>query len=138
MVSFTPGELEVMQVLWDHGPLNPIQMQERFPRPIHNATLRSVLVVLLKKGHVERHKVGRSYVYQARTPRQNTFQKMVRRIGEIFCGGSPTTLIAQIIKSEKLSKDDILELQRIIGQEAEEQIAEQVTGNPPRQKGKRP
>lgn len=137
MVSFTPGELEIMQVLWDHGALNPNQMQERFPRPINNATLRSVLVVLLEKGHVERHKVGRSYVYHAQTPRKNTFQKMVRRISEIFCGGSPTTLIAQIIKSEKLSKDDILELKRIIGDEAEEQTAEPARGKSPRRKGKR-
>lgn len=137
MASFTPGELEIMQVLWDHGALSPNQMQERFPRPIHNATLRSVLVVLLEKGHVERRKVGRSYIYKARTPRQGTFQKMVRRISEIFCGGSPATLIAQIIKTEKLSKDDILELRRVIGNEVEEQAAEPARGKSPRQKGKR-
>ena len=137
MISFTPGELEVMQVLWNHGALSPNQMQERFPRPLHNATIRSVLKVLLEKGHVKRHKAGHSYVYEARTPRQNTFQSMVRRISELFCGGSPTTLIAQIIKSEKLSPDDIVELQRIIEQESDEQTAEQATGKTPRQKGKR-
>ncbi|MCE5229590.1 BlaI/MecI/CopY family transcriptional regulator [bacterium] len=116
MALFTAGELEVMQVLWDHGALSPPQMQERFPRPIHNATLRSMLLVLLEKGHVTRHKIGRAYVYEARTPQQNTLKKMVRRITDVFCGGSPTALIAQIIQSEKLSADDIKELQRVLKQ----------------------
>jgi BlaI family transcriptional regulator, penicillinase repressor len=135
MIVFTPGELEVMKVLWDHGPLNPNQMQDRFPRPIQNATLRSALVVLLEKGHVSRRKVGRSYVYQARTPQQNTFQKMVRRLTDVFCGGSPATLIAQLIKTENLTKKDIVELQRI----AEQKIDEQGEGasKTPRRKGQR-
>ena len=67
---FTPGELEVMQVLWRHGPLKPGEIQRRFPRPIRNAALRSVLLVLLEKGHVTRDKEGRAYRYEARTAAQ--------------------------------------------------------------------
>ena len=52
MARFTEGELEVMQVLWEHGELKPGEIQERFPRGIRNAALRSVLLVLLEKGHV--------------------------------------------------------------------------------------
>lgn len=130
MATFTSGELEVMQVLWDHGALNPTQIEERFPRPIQNAALRSVLLILLEKGHVSREKVGRSFVYRARTPRQNTFKNMVRRLSDVFCGGSPAALIAQIIKTEKLSKEDIAELRRVMSQ-AEEPVADT------RKKGKR-
>ena len=43
MKPFTSGELEVMQVLWQHGSLKPAEIQARFPRPIQNAALRSVL-----------------------------------------------------------------------------------------------
>ena len=50
MARFTEGELEVMQVLWEHGALKPGEIQERFPRGIRNAALRSVLLVLLEKG----------------------------------------------------------------------------------------
>ena len=137
MVNFTPGELEVMQVLWDHGALNPAQIEERFPRPIRNAALRSVLLVLMEKGHVARRKAGRAYVYEARTPRQNTFQKMVRRLTDIFCSGSPAVLIAQLIQTEKLTPDDIAELQRVAAQRASEQTDNQATGRTPGRKGKR-
>lgn len=116
MATFTAGELEVMQVLWDRGPLTPGQMQANFPRPVHNATLRSMLLVLLEKGHVARRKEGRAYVYEARTPQRNTLKKLVRRLTDVFCGGSPTALIAHIIQSEKLSADDIQRLRRILNQ----------------------
>lgn len=129
MAIFTAGELEVMQVLWDRGPLNPGQIQDAFPRPIQNATLRSMLLVLLEKKHVTRRKSGRAYVYEARTPRQNTFRKMLRRMSDVFCGGSPTALIAHIIQSEKLSADDIQQLRRILKQSGQT--------NPPSKRSRR-
>lgn len=113
---FTSGELEMMQVLWEHGPLDPIQIEERYPRPIRNAALRSVLLVLLEKEHVSREKVGRRYVYRAATARQKSFRKMVRNLADAFCGGSPGLLIAQLARSESLSDDDIEELKRIVAE----------------------
>lgn len=113
MNSMTEGELEVIQVLWENGPLKPAAIQEKFPRPIKNATLRSALRVLLEKGHVTRTRIGKAYLYEARTPRETTFQKMTHRLAEIFAGGSPAGLIAQLIKTERLSEDDIRELRRL-------------------------
>lgn len=113
MALFTPGELEVMQVLWEHDALKPGEIQEKFPRPIRNAALRSVLLVLLEKGHVTRRKVGKAYYYKARTPRQSTLRKMTRRLAEVFCGGSPAVLIAHLIESEELSEEDIRQLKRL-------------------------
>ena len=122
MALFTRGELEVMQVLWEHEALKPGEIQEKFPRPIRNAALRSVLLVLLEKGHVTRRKVGKAYYYKARTPRQSTLKKMTRRLAEVFCGGSSAALIAHLIKSEELSEEDIRQLKRIaemkVGSEA--------------------
>ena len=68
MNSFTPGELEIMQVLWEFGSLKPAEIQANFPRTIRNAALRSALLVLMEKGHIERKKVGKAYYYSAITP----------------------------------------------------------------------
>lgn len=102
-----------MQILWDHGPLDPVGIQNLFPRTIKNPALRAVLTVLQEKGHVTRNKQGRAYFYKAKTPQQGTFQKMVRNLSKIFCEGSPKTLIAQLIEMEKLSEEDIEELKHI-------------------------
>ena len=128
MKHFTPSELEVMQVLWEHGVLKPAQLQERFPRPIGNAALRSTLLILLEKGHVRRRKEGKAFFYEARTPREGTLKRMTRRLADMFCDGSPAVLIAQLIQNEKLSAEDIAELQRITALKAREEAARTTGG----------
>ena len=71
MSRFTAGELRVMQLLWDHGELKPAELQQRYPEPIKNPALRSYLAILVEKGHVNRRKVGKAYLYKAKTPRQH-------------------------------------------------------------------
>jgi predicted transcriptional regulator len=113
MSQFTAGELEVMQVLWQHGECKPAEIQEHHAREISNMALRSVLSVLVEKEHLSRRKVGRAYYYRARTQRQSALRKATRRMSRIFADGSPMTLIAEMIRSEQLSEEDLAELQRI-------------------------
>ena len=113
MKRFTPKELEVMQVLWKSGPLKPPEIEEQFDRPVNNATLRSTLVVLLEKGHVKRTRDGRAYFYEAVTHEENALKRMVRQVTDTFFEGSTAALIAQLIESEKLSDEEIRELQRV-------------------------
>ena len=40
----------------------------------------------------------------------------IRRMADVFAGGSPLALIAQIVKSEKLSEKHIQELQEIVSE----------------------
>jgi predicted transcriptional regulator len=111
MARFTPGELEVMQVLWRASPLKPAEIESRLNRPIGNAALRSVLRVLLEKGHVKRSRRGKAYFYRPARPAATSFRQMVRRLADTFCNGSSFDLIAQLIKAEKLSPEDIHRLQ---------------------------
>lgn len=113
MSPFTPGELQVMRVLWAHPDLIPDEILAHLPRPLANAALRSVLRVLLHKGHVTRRKVGRAYNYRPKRPARTSFKQMARQLSELFCGGSTANLIAHLIKTEKLSEDDIRALQRM-------------------------
>ena len=120
MERLTEGELEVMQVLWDHGKQNPQEIQERFPRSISNMALRAALKVLMDKGHVKRHKVSRAYYYQAKTSRDKVMKKMVHRMANVFAGGSPFALIKQLVKSEELSEENMNELKKIASIKNEE------------------
>ncbi len=121
MSKFTKSELEVMQVLWEHGSLKPAEIQEKFPRAIKNSALRSLLSVLLDKGSVTREMIGKAYYYKAKTPQQSTLKRMTKQMANIFSGGSTAALIAQLIKIEALSEEDIRELQTIAKQKIKEQ-----------------
>lgn len=113
MPRFTPGELAVMQILWEHGELKPSEVQEHFPEPIKNPALRSYLGILMEKGHVSRRKVGKAYFYKAVTGRKTAFRSTVREIADAYCEGSAKNLILNLIRAEKLSKAELLELKKL-------------------------
>ena len=113
MAGFTKGELEVMRILWKHGELKPAEIQDRFPWKIKNSSLRSYLSILLEKGHLMRRRIGKAYFYRAKTRRESTFRNMLRDLTRICCDGSVESLLCQLIRSEKLSQEDLIELKRI-------------------------
>ena len=118
MSQFTPGELAVMRILWKHGELKPGEVQELFPEPIKNPALRSYLAVLLEKGHVSRRKVGKAFFYKAVTRQQTAFRSTIRQIVDAYCDGSAKELVMNLIRSEKLSKSELLELKRLADDQA--------------------
>ena len=117
MASLNANDLEIMKVLWEEGPLKPADIQQGLARPVKNSALRWQLGVLMKKGHVTRRKKGKAYYYRATTPPQRVFPKLIRRLADVFSGGSAVALIGQLIESEEeWSEEDILELRRIAAQ----------------------
>ncbi len=120
MEKLTPAETEIMQVLWREAPLKPADILDRLGRPLSNPALRSTLRVLLEKEHVVREQKGKAYFYRPRKAAPVAFKSIVRRLADVFCDGTPYQLIAQLIKTEKLSPDDLRRLQQL----AEQRVAE--------------
>jgi len=113
MARLTPGEMEVMRVLWEHGELKPSEIQQRFTRPIKNAALRSYLTILHAKGHVLRRRRGNAFYYRPKTKRESTFRSMLSDLVNTFCDGSVEALLCHLLAKEKLSHEELLELQRV-------------------------
>lgn len=112
-MRFTPGELKVMQLLWRYGEQKPSELQERYPESIKNPALRSYLKILLEKGHITRRKVGKAYLYKARTKRQKAFTSMLGDISRAFCDGSMRDLLFHLVEQEKLTPAEIKQLQAL-------------------------
>lgn len=119
MAKLTAGELDVMRILWEHGELKPAEIQEHFPRPIKNAALRSYLTILVEKGHLVRRSKGKAFYYRPKTKRESTFRSMLGELINTFCGGSSETLLCHLLAKEKLSPDELLELQRMAREQPE-------------------
>lgn len=113
MPRFTPGELEVMRLLWEHGEMKPADIQRRFPMEIKNPALRSHLTILLGKGHVTRRKVGKAYFYKPTTRRQNAFRTTLRELVDTYCGGSVRSLVLNLIQNEKLTAEELREIEKL-------------------------
>jgi BlaI family penicillinase repressor len=113
MRRFTPGELSVMRLLWEHGALKPSEIQRLYPEPIKNPALRSYLKILIEKGHVSRRKVGKAYEYQPVTPRRTAFRSTLRDLIDAYCEGSTRALLVNLIRAEKLSEEELVHLKRL-------------------------
>ena len=112
MAQFTPGEMEVMRILWEHGELKPSEIQQRFSRPIKNSALRSYLSILHAKGHLARRRRGNAFYYRPKTKRESTFRSMLGELVNTFCNGSTEALLCRLLAKEDLSQEELLELQR--------------------------
>lgn len=118
MSRFTVGEIEVMRILWEHGELKPAEIQRHFSRPIKNAALRSYLTILVEKGHLARRAKGKAFYYRSKTKRESTFRSMLGDLVDTFCDGSSEALLCHLLAKEKLSEEELLELQRVAQEES--------------------
>lgn len=113
MDDLNRNELEVLRVLWDEEELKPGGIESSFGWRIDNGTLRSVLKVLVERGHLTRRKEGKVYLYRAKRSRKGVLSKVATSMANAFAGGSKVGLIAQLIESETLSPEELKELRRI-------------------------
>jgi BlaI family transcriptional regulator, penicillinase repressor len=107
MISLNQNELEALRILWEAGELKPAEIQARFLWPIENATLRSVLVNLVEKKHVNRKLQGKAFYYEARVKRGSLLQTMMRTLARVFAGGSNQQLVAQLVETGDIKPADL-------------------------------
>jgi predicted transcriptional regulator len=101
------NEVEALRILWEAGAQKPADIQSSFGWPIENATLRSVLRGLVEQKLITRTKQGKAYFYRAKVSRESQLRRMVRRMADIFTGGSRADLILQMVRTERLSAEEI-------------------------------
>ena len=108
----TDGELEILQVLWRTGPatLGQICTALRMRRAIATTTVATMLKVMLEKKLVERKQGKQSYLWSARTSRQNAASGMVRKLVNLVFDGSAQRLVAHLVESGQLSDAEREEL----------------------------
>ncbi len=113
----TDGELEILQVLWDAGPLSLSQLCERIraQRPVATTTVATMLKVMLNKKLVHRVRVARGSLWSARPSRKSTANGMLSGLVDRLFNGSAKTLVAHLIEDGRLTaaqRREILELLR--------------------------
>jgi predicted transcriptional regulator len=107
MISLNQNELEALRILWERGELKPAEIQTRFSWSIENATLRSILVNLVEKGHITRKLQGKAFYYAACVPKATLLQTMTHALARVFAGGSHRELVAQLVETADIKPADL-------------------------------
>ena len=78
--QLTPVELEIIQVLWEHGPAPVQAVQERLGGGVAYTTVQTMLNVLVRKGKVKRTLVDRAYRYRPAITREKALGATLGRL----------------------------------------------------------
>jgi BlaI family penicillinase repressor len=113
------GELEheVMQLVWEHGPLHAEAVRERLGRQLKEATVRTVLRRLEAKNYVTHSIENRTFIYRAQESRPRVAARAVQRIVDWFCKGSVDEVLIGMVDSEMLDKARLEKLVKRIEQQ---------------------
>jgi predicted transcriptional regulator len=124
--NLTVVELEIMQVVWDRGEVSVEDIQEALTkqgRELAPSSVRTMLSILGEKGYVSRKKAGRGYVYRARVSREKARRSIVAEIVQRAFDGSALGLVAALLDTRMVSKQDVEEVKRLL-REREKEVEE--------------
>jgi BlaI family transcriptional regulator, penicillinase repressor len=114
--GLTPLELQIMQVLWQHGPGNVQEVQDRLETEpkLAYTTVQTMLNVLDRKGKVKRTLHGRAYTYKAVVTKEKALHQVLHDLVDRMFGGSPEELVMSLMKSHQIKPERLTELSRLI------------------------
>lgn len=118
----SPGEMEILHMLWQRGPVSLSEAHAGLGREIGYTTVQTRLNRLVEKGLVDRT-ADRPARYQAAVAQQDVSAGHLELLVERVSGGSVVPLVAHLVRDRALSANEIAELKQLI-HEAEQQTKE--------------
>lgn len=115
-VPISEAESQVMVILWDGSPRSADEVVAALEnqRNWQEATVKSLLNRLLKKGAIQAEKDGRRFLYSpVLTKEQWVSSESTSMVDKLF-GGRVAPLVAHFGQHRKLSKSDLAELKKLI------------------------
>lgn len=116
---FTERELDVMGVLWEHGPSTVADVRAHLPDRLAYTTVLTVLRTLEAKGHVGHREEGRAYRYHALVEREAARESAVSRLKRKLFAGSAELLLAQLVTDRELSDGELERLRTLLDERLE-------------------
>lgn len=112
----TRREREMMDILYAGGVLTAREIGERMVSPPTDATVRTILRVLERKGHVRRRVRGKAHEYEAQRPTRSAARSAVRRLVDVFFGGSVERAVTGLLDGgeRSLTTAELERLERLI------------------------
>lgn len=115
-MQISEAESAVMETLWQRSPQTAEEVVAALApsRDWQEATIKTLLNRLLKKGAVSVEKDGRKYLYSPAFERADWLMRESKGLLDRLFGGRVAPLVAHFSEHRKLGKKDIAELRKLI------------------------
>ena len=111
MKRLTDKEEDVMQFLWDNGPLFVREILEFYPDPKpHYNTVSTVIRVLEEKKFVDHKAYGNTYQYFTVISQDDYKGKALKKVVSQYFDNSYTNVVSTLIEEERLSINELKKL----------------------------
>jgi predicted transcriptional regulator len=112
----TGRELEILKVLWEHGPSSVrvvykhLLAQQPGGKDLAYNTVQTLLRIMEDKGLVTHHLDGRAFVYEARYSRDQSAERFLDRVFD----GAASQLMLSLLQSERIAAEELDRMQAVI------------------------
>jgi BlaI family penicillinase repressor len=115
----TPRELELLKVLWEHGPRSVSEVH-RLLRPADGKqpavnTVQTLLRIMETKGLVTHTVEGRTFIYAPLFSREETASRFLDRVFD----GAASQLVLSLLRAEKIPPGELEQLRQMINEARE-------------------
>ena len=105
----TPAELQILDVLWEHGPSTVRQVNERMRgngADVGYSTTLKLMQIMFDKELLHRDESVRPQIYRATRSREATERQLLRDVRDRAFGGSLRRLVLRALDMESLGPDE--------------------------------
>jgi BlaI family penicillinase repressor len=114
----TASELEILRVLWTHGPSTVREVHESLSekKSLGYTTVLKLLQIMTTKGTVRRNETQRAHVYESCLPAEQTKRQIAGDMLQRVFEGSASQLMMHALAGRKSSPEEIEELRTMLDQ----------------------
>lgn len=108
-VEPTKSELEILQVLWELGPLTVRTVNDKLneSREVNYTTTLKLMQIMADKGILTRDESQMKHVYHVAEKEQTTKDFLLERFIDTMYNGSAGRLMMQLLGNKKTSAEDL-------------------------------
>jgi predicted transcriptional regulator len=112
----TDAELDILHILWEHGPATVRQVHERLElvKPSQYTTSLKLMQIMAEKGLLARDETARSHVYRAVVDRERIQQQMAGYLMDRVFGGSARSLMIGALSAKRASAAELAEIRQML------------------------
>ncbi len=117
-VALSRREREIMDIVFAMEKATLAEIQTRLDDPPTRPALRSLLTILEGKGHLTHTKSSREFVYTATHEKESAGKSALRRVLDVFFGGSLEDAVAAHLADPQEKPDDkeLIALEHLIAE----------------------
>ena len=114
----TEAELEILQVLWQHGPQTVRFVNDELnqKREVGYTTTLKWLQIMLEKGLVGRASGPKPHVYHSAVREEETQGQLLDRFVDAAFGGSALKLVLRALGRTRTSREEMVQIRQVLNE----------------------